>query len=331
MRVFVFENVCGGGMAGEPLPAGMVAQGRAMLEAVARDFLRCGARVALSRDARVDVVVDGADIVESNGRSDEALVEAGAAGADAVLVIAPETNGVLERLTRCLARLPVRSLGSSPQAVRLCADKLHMARRLASRGIATPPTRLCPGDGRAPDGPSGVDTLVVKPRDGAGCENTFVHARGQVVAGDPRWIVQPYVPGLAASVSFVVAVDGRPRPLPAGRQHVEQEDGQLTYRGGRMPLDEPLARRATRLGFDALRCVEGLQGFVGIDLVLGDDEGADCVIEINPRLTVSYVALSALCASNLGGLLLDDTADVQWSRASASYDAQGSVRLEIFS
>jgi hypothetical protein len=46
---------------------------------------------------------------------------------------------------------------------------------------------------------------------------------------------------------------------------------------------------------------------------------------------VSYVALSALCASNLGGLLLDDTADVQWSRASASYDAQGSVRLEIFS
>jgi predicted ATP-grasp superfamily ATP-dependent carboligase len=216
MRVFVFENVCGGGMAGEPLPAGMVAQGRAMLEAVARDFLRCGARVALSRDARVDVVVDGADIVESNGRSDEALVEAGAAGADAVLVIAPETNGVLERLTRCLARLPVRSLGSSPQAVRLCADKLHMARRLASRGIATPPTRLCPGDGRAPDGPSGVDTLVVKPRDGAGCENTFVHARGQVVAGDPRWIVQPYVPGLAASVSFVVAVDGRPRPLPAG-------------------------------------------------------------------------------------------------------------------
>ena len=50
-------------------------------------------------------------------------------------------------------------------------------------------------------------------------------------------------------------------------------------------------------------------GYLGIDLVLGPDPGGadDVVIEINPRLTTSYVGLRAAAAEgvNLAAAMLD--------------------------
>jgi predicted ATP-grasp superfamily ATP-dependent carboligase len=47
-------------------------------------------------------------------------------------------------------------------------------------------------------------------------------------------------------------------------------------------------------------------GYLGVDLVLGDDpSGADDrVIEINPRLTTSYVGLRAAALCNLAEAML---------------------------
>ncbi|MEK7799030.1 MAG: ATP-grasp domain-containing protein, partial [Acidobacteriota bacterium] len=45
-----------------------------------------------------------------------------------------------------------------------------------------------------------------------------------------------------------------------------------------------------------------VRGYVGVDLVLGDS-GAT-VIEINPRLTTSYVGLRLSVAENIAGLII---------------------------
>jgi predicted ATP-grasp superfamily ATP-dependent carboligase len=47
-------------------------------------------------------------------------------------------------------------------------------------------------------------------------------------------------------------------------------------------------------------------GYIGIDMVLGQraDGASDAVIEMNPRLTTSYIGLRALARSNLAGAIL---------------------------
>ena len=48
--------------------------------------------------------------------------------------------------------------------------------------------------------------------------------------------------------------------------------------------------------------IDGLRGYVGVDMVLGD--AGDYAIEINPRLTTSYLGLRQLCQQNLAELIL---------------------------
>ncbi len=67
-----------------------------------------------------------------------------------------------------------------------------------------------------------------------------------------------------------------------------------------------LADRATRLARQALTALPDSTGYVGVDLVLGGDPlgGDDHVIEVNPRLTTSYVGLRQLVQGNLADAML---------------------------
>jgi hypothetical protein len=224
-----------------------------------------------------------------------------AAAADWSLVIAPEFDDILLQRCRWVEEEGGRLLGPSSEAARLTADKLTLARHWMERGIATPPA-------------SAPFPLVCKPRFGAGSQATFlVHNKEGLIrvvrqAHDEGWsgefMLQPYVPGLAVSVAFL-AGDGEWHSLPAVEQHLSN-DGRFSYLGGRLPLPEPLNRRAHRLAERAARCVEGLHGWFGVDLVLGDGEdgSADVALEINPRLTTSYVGLRRLARFRLAEALL---------------------------
>jgi predicted ATP-grasp superfamily ATP-dependent carboligase len=62
-----------------------------------------------------------------------------------------------------------------------------------------------------------------------------------------------------------------------------------------------LADRAAALARRAITALPATVGYVGIDIVLGRDPhgSEDTVIEVNPRLTTSYVGLRAAAQSNL--------------------------------
>src|SRR5262249_45352566 len=99
--------------------------------------------------------------------------------------------------------------------------------------------------------------------------------------------------------------EGKAVALPAVEQRLSQ-DGRFTYLGGRAPLDAPLQARARSLAERAVCPVPGLAGYFGVDLVLGDsaDGRDDTIIEINPRMTTSYVGLRKLARGNLMQTLL---------------------------
>jgi len=114
-------------------------------------------------------------------------------------------------------------------------------------------------------------------------------------------IAQQYIPGFAASVAFLV---GPAQTIPlVPCEQLQSSDGRFTYLGGRLPIAPDLASRALRIATAAIRSVPGLLGYVGVDVVLGGD-GRDWAIEINPRLTTSYVGLRASARFNLAEAML---------------------------
>ncbi|HWG44630.1 MAG TPA: ATP-grasp domain-containing protein [Gemmataceae bacterium] len=340
MRVFVYEYLCAGGFAafaGLSLPS----EGTAMLSAVLKDFARCpGVQTSTLLDPR-RAIVDatwGATIQPHWLRPDreEQTFRTLAATADFSLIIAPEFDDLLEQRCRWVEESGGHSLGPSSEAVRLTADKLTLACHLQAQGIPTPvvfqPSQQTPKALSYP--------LVCKPRFGAGSQATFLMhdedevTRAIVKAGSEGWsgelILQPYVPGFAVSVALLSGA-AQLIALPAVQQQLST-DGRFHYRGGRLPLTKDLDQRARSLAVRAANAVKGLHGYFGIDLILGDaaDGSADVVIEINPRLTTSYVGLRQLAQFNLAEAMLAIATDsrmpsLTWGTKTTVFRANGRI------
>jgi predicted ATP-grasp superfamily ATP-dependent carboligase len=288
MRIFAYEYLSSGVAANASARSSLHAEGRAMLSALREDLSRCpGVQVSTLR---------------VQPAAEEDAFRDLAAAADWSWLIAPEFDGILTQRSRWVEEVGGRLLGSSPQAIDATADKLLLSRFWASRNVSTPPTE------------KGTYPLVCKPRFGAGSQATFlVHdeeelAQAQRQAHAEDWngelMLQRYVPGLAASVAFLCG-GGKRRSLPAVEQRLSR-DGRFRYRGGRLPLPENLDRRARRLAERAVEGIEGLHGWFGVDLILADaeDGSGDAAIEINPRLTTSYLGLRRSARFNLAEALL---------------------------
>lgn len=325
MHVFVSEYLSTGVL--DPLPPSLAREGLAMLLAVLADFGECPGvevvtAVAPGLVERVERDVPWAQVFSiTDPAFDERTFRDLAGGCDAGLVIAPEFDDLLASRIEWLAEAGCRHLGSTAEAVRIAGDKAWLPTFWQMAGLPTPDTRLT-GDGAGPF----PFPVVVKPRFGAGAQDTFVVRSEEdyrrVVA--PGRLVQPYVPGLPASVSFLVGPNG-PLALPAATQEVLDDGGPVSYHGGRVPLPCPagvvdLARRA-------VEAVPGLLGYIGVDFVLGDQP---TLLEINPRLTTSYVGLRRLVRGNLMQRLLavlagDPVPPLELNPGSVAFRPDGSV------
>jgi len=89
--------------------------------------------------------------------------------------------------------------------------------------------------------------------------------------------------------------------LPPCTQEFDTATGALKYLGGAGPLPGELAERAVAIARRAAECVPGLHGYFGVDVLLGE---CDLAIEINPRLTTSYLGLRYLTGWNIAARLL---------------------------
>lgn len=336
-RVFVYEFVSGGGCysgPGEIAPGGsLLAEGQAMLTAVAADLQRLpDTAVCVLRDRRLGPVpLDGCEVSwvtdADQERAEFARLTADSAG---TIVIAPEIGGALVSRAGWVVRCGGTLWSPSPTVVALASDKHRLAEHLAAAGVPVPPGRaLAAGEAPPRDWPY---PAVLKRRDGAGSQDVWRLDRWS--AAGPRLAtpgrLEAYCPGLAASVALLCG-PGALVALPACAQHLS-DDGRFEYRGGRLPLAPHLARRAQQLAERAAAALPEPRGLIGVDLVLGRaaDGSQDVVIEVNPRLTTSYLGLRALCAGNLMGHLADVLAGrpaaLCWRSGAVEFDAIGGAR-----
>jgi predicted ATP-grasp superfamily ATP-dependent carboligase len=322
MRFFIYEFLTaqGVGRAPESSDHGMYLEGRAMRDAVVEDFSRIpGASAFTFPDEAAPVRQESFE--EMCGASDWTIL------------IAPAFDGCLCHLAETVQRAGGRLLGPGLDAIRLASDKLSLFNHWRKHNIPTPTTTE-----REPTACEAFP-LIWKPRDGTGSTMTFLlgsardvlRAKACVAKADYRgpMILQEYVPGQPASIAFLCGPGGNVPLLPASQ--LLSEDGRFSYLGGEIPLPSELAERAVRLGQMAVDCVPGLKGYVGVDLILGPRANGvqDYTIEINSRLTTSYVGLRELANFNIAEAMLQAALNglqvpLDWKAERVRFNAVGS-------
>ncbi len=331
MQVFVYEFVTGSG--GEELPASLLAEGQAMVAAVTADFARIdGATVVTTRSERLPPLHDPrcrVTTIRSVAEEHDTFHRL-AAQADWTLVIAPESAGVLLERSQWVISAGGRLLSPGPAAIALAGDKDATCRHLRGAGIATPSGCVLTSASTLPRDVG--FPAVIKPLNGCGSQGMRRienHAELCDLALDEPQRLEQFVPGLPASAS-VLCGPSFLVPLPACEQLLSA-DSRFTYLGGRLPLASDLEGRARELAVAAVKTLPDPLGYIGVDLVLGkqSDGSGDTVIEINPRLTTSYVGLRAFCRENLAAAMLavcgGTRPALSWRAGGLQFSADGRV------
>lgn len=281
MRVLILESVSGLCKAPD---ARLLPEGFAMLRTMVNEFEGAGFEVLVVLSKRLKPLSRwlNAEVIFSRDWISEALSRR----PDGALIIAPERGRELERLTAKL-KAKVRVLGSPEGAIRVAANKwltyLTLKGKVPQPGTWQKP----PSFGR----------VLAKPIDGVGCEGIelLTHARER-----RRSIYQEFIEGEHVSCCLLMR-EGGGAVLSVNKQEISMEGGKFEYWGSDIPLEHELEGRCAEVALHAAG-VAGLKGYCGADLVVNE---APYLIELNPRLTTSFIALAQVLGANLGELLVD--------------------------
>ncbi len=249
-----------------------------------------------------------------------AMLQAAIKTADLFWLIAPETDGVLIDLAQLC--LNTESMGAMPKYIGCGEDSTLMGtsktltfEALQSAKIHTLPVYAADEMIESPMFESllkqNVKTWVAKPEDGAGCEGIrlfeSLDALRDWLKQDDRYLnylVQPFQTGVAASFSFLCG-GNQAWLLAANQQHIACDGKTFKLTGitlnGMLPYwqrFETIMRKLIKILPDAL-------GYVGVDVIIDPESDQIYVLEINPRLTSSYIGLAQAIGQNPAKIILD--------------------------
>ena len=157
--------------------------------------------------------------------------------------------------------------------------------------------------------------IIIKPLMGVDCEDIVVLEDiedltldlDRIFAPGSRVIVQEFIEGTDVSISLLS--DGKTAiPISLNEQFVELKDDKGTYVGGKLPFENKYKDEAFEIAKKAVEAIDGLKGFVGVDLIINADEKdlySVYLLEINSRFTTPYVGLKEIANFNIGKSIVD--------------------------
>lgn len=293
LKVFAFDYAMEGGSMTRVLSRSVTQQGAMLFNALLAD---------LAAVPGVEVCTMATLCVPGTGAFDERFARCVQA-ADAVWPLAPESEGLLEGLSRDILRGKRILLGSAPGAVRVAASKLKVARALAEGGVATVPTYRPHASL-----PNGDGAWVVKPDDGAGCRGARLFSdRAAALAwirtnAAQGYVLQPFIAGKLGSLSLICC-DGAARLLARNDERIAVLDNRFYFLGSTVNGLPDADGALERLAQQVAAALPTLWGYVGVDIILGE-RGA-VVLGVNPRLTAAYAGLHASIGCNPAAMVID--------------------------
>jgi len=278
--------------------------------------------------------------VEASANVEDLLIRE-AAVADVTLVIAPEFDELLQQRAQAVVDAKGKLLGPSPEWIALASDKTAVLEHLDAHGIRTP-RGICGTLGSLVKASKTHSyPLVLKPNCGAGAAMVeLMIDSSQLIMSvlftefldePPFYRCEEFIPGQAASVAVLCGPQGQLTLRSATQNIVFDERGRADYRGGSLSLSPALQARARDLAERTIRALPPTKGYIGIDLILGEvaDGSLDTVIEVNPRLTTSYLGLRAATDDSLADAMWriaqGETVNIAWRPNIVEFTKQGQV------
>ncbi len=322
MKIIVYEHVSGGGYAEQPIPASVLAEGFGMLREIVADFTAAGHEVTILLDARIAKLHPQLEVFcilpIYFRKESEKFIKNIATINDATYIIAPETGQTLQSLVELVEQTGRVSLNCESNAIKTVADKAALYEDLQKKGFRTPKTLVLNRSDSLAQVKQAIKRdlcypVILKPIDGVGCGGLSiikeeVHVKNAIekvkaVSNAAHFVVQQFVEGETVSISLLCS-DKKAIGLSLNKQNITlvEPNEASSYDGGCVPFNHPLKHEAISLAEKVIESFSGLRGYVGVDLVLAEDE--PYVVDINPRLTTSYVGLCKVANFNVAEALI---------------------------
>ena len=367
MKIFAYEFITGGGTFRIPTqqatPAGsLLNEGLAMIYQLAADLVTTPEvnQVVGLWDQRLSPpqkLSPKIELIPIESRSEhDRYFKQQAADADWTVLIAPEFDRHLTLLADLVIHAGGKLLGPDPATIRLGSDKTAFANMLCNANIRCAPGIPIPAGTTRENFATNLEAadfrfelgewLIIKPADGAGCEGVFRHPYQSdaqlftaIAAGSTSTThslrVERFLPGQPASIALLCGPHGA-TPLRWCTQTICWNSHRPEYCGGEIASDQDprfvnFQDRAKTLALEVAALLKDQIGYYGLDLVMGSakDGSEDHVVELNPRLTTSYVGLSSATPENIAAAMLQrvcgESVSLRWEHLPVAFTAEGLV------
>ena len=310
MKLLVFEYAAAAGIESSAITV----EGQHMLEGLLTDINQRGADYLIHENSKLRNDFSRCNPIITD-KEISLWLDENIGNFDACFPVAPEEDHILYRITRVLEDNGVEIIGSSSGAVLACSDKYETYNILRKDfPVARSEKVFFSNLKEYKDIFSGGKKMLVKPADGVSCSGIwviqsytdFIKASSNLMrfTNLPFFLLQDYMEGISSSVS-ILSTGKEAMPLSLNQQNIGLNQGKLTYEGGKVPFEHKLSDDAKDISKRAVESIEGLKGYVGVDLLLDESNDEIYILEINPRLTTSYVALRRVLDFNLGNAIID--------------------------
>ena len=322
LQLLVYEHVSGGGFANEKISPSILSEGYGMLKSLVSDLKAAGHNVTTLLDSRLKtfnppIEADNIVSISFSNELNKNLKKFSKA-ADATYVIAPESGQTLQKLVELVETSGGTSLNSQIDAIKKTSYKTTIYEILKKRRLMIPETVMINIHENVKHIKHLIKELgfplVFKPIDGVGCcglsvvkdESYMVAAVKKIVKESlsEHFVAQKLIEGISVSAS-VISTGEKALPITLNKQMVTLVSPyeESSYEGGIVPFDHVLNKEALKAAQTVVESISGLRGYVGVDMVLA--RNGPVVIEVNPRLTTSYIGLRKVVNFNPAQAIID--------------------------
>lgn len=320
MRLFIQEYSSGGGMVQYKPGANLLVEGFGILRVLVQNCKRLGIEAVVTLDRRLsflDKFLD-ADIIDSISKNDNFTANSLELlnDCDYFLIIAPGIDGILSSIIEGYQKSSATSLNCKPKAVEFSTNKSNVYEKFSRSDIYIPNTiRIKPDNSMKKITNNEITNelfrvdefleldllypLVVKPNDGVDCEGVSLCRNKKELKDyldknqNKDLLIQDYIIGNNLSITAFV-YEKQISILSVNEQIISLGNEKSEYLGGVSNIKHPLDKKIRSFGESVLNKIKGLNGFIGIDLIVSKDEknlNEIYLIEINPRITTSVCGL----------------------------------------
>jgi len=318
--VFIFEFVSGGGFNQVDIPSSLFCEGFGMLRSIIADFKAMDFIISTILDYRIYFLSNllEADIIHKVDVKDNYIniFKNQVRNCKYIFIIAPESSNILYELTEIAKNYKKIILSVDLEGIKLSTSKIMTYSFFKKNKINTPKTYLIPLRNKKFDLEFIIQKfkelkrpIIIKPEDGVGAESIyyfgsenqireFFHSLDNSFKYNRTYILQEFIDGRDLSISLIGSSSNlnsqiaTPIFLSINSQDVEITNLKIKseYFGGYTPVEDQkeilnyLSKILNKINLSKF------SGYYGIDFIQKKNKTVH-FLEINPRLTTSYIGL----------------------------------------